>query len=120
MVLLDMEKFRKKVVTRSNGGLLGAKKVKEYVVIDYPKDGDKILPHQYTIRIGASEGNVEISIDDQPWQPCRKNQGYSWFDWQKISLGMHTCIARKKLASGKYKKSKVVRCMAVEKLQSKP
>lgn len=116
MVLLDIEKLRKKVVAKSNGTLLSSKP-KEYVVIDYPKDGDKILPYQYSVRIGASEGDVEISIDDKPWQPCRKNQGYYWFDWQKISLGMHTCIARKKLASGKYKKSKVVRCMAVEKIQ---
>ncbi len=115
MVLIDIDKLKKRIATKKTSPI----KVKEYVVIDYPQNGDKILPQEYTMRIGASNGSpVEVSIDNQPWVECRGDQGYYWYDWKDIPLGTHTCVARKKLVSGKYKKSKEVRCMATENLKN--
>lgn len=86
---------------------------KSSIVIDYPKNGEKIHPHHYAIRIGASGGEagetVEISIDGSEWKPCRAAGGYYWFDWHSISSGEHEIAARIKLPTGKYKKSKIVR-----------
>ena len=85
---------------------------KSYVVIDYPNEGDKFSSHYYTIRVGAGGGEaVEISIDGGEWISCRQNSGYFWFDWHSIPQGVHKIVARIKLVSGKFKKSKVVRCV---------
>ncbi len=84
---------------------------KSYIVIDYPKEGEKFYPHHYSIRIGAGGGeNVEISFDGGEWTGCRNTAGYFWFDWHSIASGSHKITARLKLADGKFKKSKAVRC----------
>lgn len=84
---------------------------KAYLVIDYPKNGEKLgLLHHYAIRIGAGGGeSVEISIDDGTWHLCRQAAGYFWYDWHAIPKGTHKIVARMKLANGKIKKSKITR-----------
>ena len=40
-----------------------AKKVKDQITIDYPKEGEILNPRHYAIRISAGNGEVEVSID---------------------------------------------------------
>lgn len=79
----------------------------EYVVIDYPKNLETITSRHYTLRIGASDCNgVDVSIDDQAWQPCRNACGYWWFDWNNLTPGTHQMVARLNKRNGEYLISK--------------
>ena len=87
----------------------------EYVVIDYPRNLETILTgHNYGVRIGASNCNgMDISINDQPWQPCRSAEGYWWFDWANFPAGTHQIVARMHKPNGEYLISKRRRCKAI-------
>ncbi|HOW27353.1 MAG TPA: hypothetical protein PK876_02475 [Elusimicrobiota bacterium] len=66
----------------------------QYVVIDYPMEGEIIGPC-YTVRIGAyPTPKVEVSIDGKDWCACRESAGYWWFDWSGYTPGPHTVEAR--------------------------
>jgi hypothetical protein len=68
---------------------------KDYIVIDHPKNNEVFNKGHYAFRIGASQCEaVEISIDDQPWHPCRHNAGYWWYDWNSHTAGNHQAVAR--------------------------
>ncbi|MDD2804024.1 MAG: hypothetical protein PHV33_00585 [Elusimicrobiales bacterium] len=85
----------------------------EYVVVDYPKNLETITSKQYTMRIGASDcTGVDISVNDQPWQPCRWANGYWWFDWTNYTTGTHQLVARMHKRNGEYLISKRRRCKA--------
>lgn len=63
---------------------------KSPVIIDYPQAGEPVLPGHYSIRITASEAaKAEISLDNSPWQPCRQDSGYWWYDWTGFEPGIH-------------------------------
>ena len=65
------------------------------IVLDYPKERERVTSPDYTFRIeakGASQ--VEISIDDNVWQPCRQADGYWWYDWSGYMSGKHQAVAR--------------------------
>lgn len=67
----------------------------DYVVLDHPINNETVRTGHYTIRAGASPcDKVEISIDDQPWVPCRHAVGYWWYDWHGYSAGSHQLVAR--------------------------
>ena len=83
---------------------------KDYAVIDFPANGEVLKPAHYAVRIGASQGPVEISIDGSAWKPCRQAGGYFWFDWNKIPLGDHKLAARARTRDGKTVKSKIIQC----------
>ena len=86
----------------------------EYVVVDYPKNLETITSRHYSVRIGASDcTGVDISINDQPWQPCRHTVGYWWFDWNNIQPGTHQLVARMHTRTGEYQISKRRRCKVV-------
>jgi hypothetical protein len=85
----------------------GKKKAKEVVgkparaavetalVVDFPVEGERILPGHYAIRINApAEERVEVSIDGGDWQECRSAVGFHWYDWQPTKSGRHTVCAR--------------------------
>lgn len=83
----------------------------EYVVVDYPKNLETITSWHYAVRVGASDcTGVDISIDDQPWQPCRNANGYWWFDWNHYQAGTHQLVARMHKRNGEYLISKRRRC----------
>ncbi|GEM_PF-3899453 len=88
-----------------------SKKEENYVVIDYPKEGEIITSPNYTIRIGASEGNtVEVSIDAAgSWNVCRLAEGYWWYDWANYSPGFHLVKARMVDSKGKVIKESISR-----------
>jgi hypothetical protein len=86
----------------------------EYVVLDYPKNLETITSRQYSVRIGACDcAGMDISIDDQPWQPCRHAVGYWWFDWNNYAPGTHQLVARMHKSNGDYVLSKRRRCKVV-------
>ena len=86
----------------------------EYVVVDYPKNLESITARQYSVRIGTSDcTGVDISVNDQPWQPCRHNVGYWWFDWSNFQPGTHQLVARMHQRNGEYLISKRRRCKVV-------
>ncbi len=83
----------------------------EYVVVDYPKNLETIAARHYSVRIGSSDcTGVDISINDQPWQPCRHAVGYWWFDWNDLQPGTHQLVARMHTHNGAYLISKRRRC----------
>ena len=83
----------------------------EYVVVDHPKNLETITARQYSVRIGASDcTGVDISLNDQPWQPCRHAVGYWWFDWNNFQPGTHQLVARMHKRNGEYLISKRRRC----------
>lgn len=85
-----------------------------YVVIDYPKHMETITSRHYTIRIGTSEAkNVEVSIDNGPWQSARHSVGYWWYDWNNITPGNHEIIAKMHKNNGSFLISKRRRCKVV-------
>ena len=110
MALMQLEKPKKRAFIKR---LITPALSNEYVVVDFPKNGEKILPVHYAFRIGANQENIEISMDGGEWKSCRKGSGYFWYDWNSIPAGKHKCAARMKLTNGKYKKSKSVAFMTV-------
>ena len=79
----------------------------EHVVIDYPKSLETLTSRHYSVRIGASEcTGMDISINDQPWQPCRYSVGYWWYAWNNFTPGTHQLVARMHKKNGGYLISK--------------
>ncbi|MDO8804200.1 MAG: glucose-6-phosphate isomerase [Elusimicrobiota bacterium] len=107
---------KKSTKTVTNGKANTAARTKlvntnEYVVVDHPKNLENITARQYSVRIGASDcTGVDISINDQPWQPCRHAVGYWWFDWNNFQPGTHQLVARMHKRNGEYLISKRRRC----------
>ena len=65
------------------------------ITVDYPQSREVVTSHDYTFRIAAkSASRVEISIDDNEWQPCRQSDGYWWYDWSGYMSGKHQAIAK--------------------------
>lgn len=113
----EMLKLAVKKNTKTNNTTTKAKIVintNEYVVVDYPKNLENITSRHYSVRIGASDcTGVDISVNDQPWQPCRHNVGYWWFDWNNFQPGTHQLVARLHKRNGEYLISKRRRCKVV-------
>lgn len=74
------------------------------VGIDYPQPGERIGTGPYTFRLTAPEDakEVRLSIDDGPWQPCRKEDGRWWFDWSSEAQGDHIAVCRVIEADGSF------------------
>jgi hypothetical protein len=65
------------------------------IAVDYPQDREIVTSREYTFRIAAGEASrVEISIDDNVWQPCRQADGYWWYDWSGYMSGKHQAVAK--------------------------
>jgi hypothetical protein len=65
------------------------------VAVDFPAAGERVASREYTFRITArAEGEVEISIDEGPWLPCRRAVGFWWHDWSGYAAGEHSVSAR--------------------------
>ena len=76
--------------------------------IDYPQSGEKIVSRQYTLRVGAPEAaeEVGVSINQGPWQFCRRAAGYWWHDWSGYEAGEHEVIARARAKNTRWLVSK--------------
>ncbi|MCX5795994.1 MAG: hypothetical protein NTY77_10905 [Elusimicrobia bacterium] len=65
------------------------------ITVDYPQERVCVTSRDYTFRIWArAAGRVEISIDDNVWQPCRQADGFWWYDWSGYMPGRHQAVAR--------------------------
>lgn len=65
------------------------------ITVDYPKENEIVTSPEYTFRVAAkSASRVEISIDDNVWQPCRQADGYWWYDWSAYMSGRHQAVAK--------------------------
>ncbi|MBV9079911.1 MAG: hypothetical protein JO102_02190, partial [Elusimicrobia bacterium] len=72
--------------------------------IDFPVEGELVLPGHYAVRVSAPEGSgPEISTDGKQWNACRPAVGYFWFDWWPSAKGRVTLQLRLK-ANGKWTK----------------
>jgi hypothetical protein len=84
------------------------------ILIDYPKENEKVFKGSYGIRISAEpHSEVEISIDGADWQPCREAVGYWWFDWKPGITSSFKIIARSRIGKGKWKKSEARTCHVI-------
>jgi hypothetical protein len=82
--------------------------------IDYPGEGELVREGIYAVRISAEpEMEVEISINNGEWRPCRESIGYWWFDWRPAEAGPCLLIARSRAANGRWKKSDVRSCRVI-------
>lgn len=67
------------------------------VGIEYPYASEVIARSQsYSFRISApvDAKEVRLSIDDEGWQQCRKDDAHWWFDWTPQAPGEHVAVAR--------------------------
>ncbi|MFI5350590.1 MAG: hypothetical protein ACHQ2Z_13670 [Elusimicrobiota bacterium] len=65
------------------------------VSIDYPTSGERVVSREYTFRISADPtADVEVSVDDEAWRPCRRAAGFWWHDWTGYREGPHSVVAR--------------------------
>lgn len=72
--------------------------------VDYPASGETVVSAQYTIRLSAPEKTegLDVSIDQGPWLPCRKAEGFWWYDWSGYGDGAHAVIARTPGKNGRF------------------
>jgi hypothetical protein len=75
--------------------------------VQYPQDGESVVSREYAVRVGSpdSADAVDVSIDQGPWLPCRRNAGYWWYDWSGYSEGEHEIIARTRAQNGRWRMS---------------
>jgi len=69
------------------------------VSIDYPQEGERVHRGHYGIRITGGDGESQISIDDGPWQACRSDSGYHWYDWFPEQTGTHRLLVRSRVGA---------------------
>lgn len=68
--------------------------------IEFPRDGERIEPGHYAIKVRADAALVEVAIDDRNWLPCRVEAGAWVYDWSGYLAGGHTIHARAHGADG--------------------
>ncbi len=75
---------------------IAEKSAAEKIILDYPRESETIISALYTFRVGAAPdvSRVEISIDGEPWKPCRQAVGYWWYDWAGYGDGPHQARVR--------------------------
>lgn len=72
--------------------------------IDFPQQNEKITSREYGMRVTAADGaeQVDVSINQGPWQPCRLAVGHWWFDWSGFDAGEYEVIARARANGGRW------------------
>jgi hypothetical protein len=72
-----------------------ARSKKKTISIDFPVDGEQIIPGHYAVRISAGPLSlVEINVGGKEWYPCRESLSYYWFDWNPVKPGRVKLTAR--------------------------
>jgi hypothetical protein len=93
-----------------NSKLTKTQPLKNYVVIDHPRNGEVIRSDYYAFRLGTSPSNrVEVCVNGKDWMPCRNSVGYWWFDWFNYTPGTYKLKARAIKGNSKTQSSKTVR-----------
>ena len=75
--------------------------------IEYPQQDETVISRSYAIRVAApaSVEALDVSIDQGPWRPCRKDVGFWWYDWSDFPDGEHEIIARIRGRGGRWRMS---------------
>ena len=83
--------------------------VEAHVIMEYPKEREIVISPNYSFRLSASDEAqmVEVSVDGDPWQACRKTGSHYWFDWENYLSGRHEIAARAWLFSDQIEESAV-------------
>ena len=79
--------------------------------IDYPQEGEKIIPGHYAIRISADATDVEINVSGD-WKKCRTSVGFFWYDWQPTP-GRYELKFRYRSGKGRWKEGPATQCSVV-------
>lgn len=67
------------------------------IAIEYPQEEETVDTAEsifFKIKTNVPVSQVEISIDDNDWLPCRESGGYWWFAWSGFLSRWHTVHAR--------------------------
>lgn len=66
------------------------------VWIEYPKKDEVVGYPTYSIQVATVPEaiNVDVSIDQGEWRPCRESLGLWWYDWSGYEAGEHEVVAR--------------------------
>src|SRR5687767_388271 len=90
---------------------MGKTSTEEYLLLDYPEEGERITVPKYMIRIEAScqAHRVQVSVDRGPWRSCRAWAGFWWYEWSGYLPGRHQVIGRVIAQDGRAVVSKVRR-----------
>jgi hypothetical protein len=70
--------------------------------IDYPAEGERVLPGHYAVRMtagGASQ--AQARLDGGPWRDCRPAVGHFWLDWAP-EAGPAVIEARARAGKGRW------------------
>ena len=72
------------------------------VWVSFPQENEMITHPSYTMQIGTAPGagQVEISVDQGDWIPCREALALWWHDWSGYDAGEHEVVARAKRDDG--------------------
>lgn len=75
--------------------------------IEYPRQDEVVVSPAYSLRIAAPAAveALDVSIDQGPWRPCRKDAGCWWYDWSGYADGAHEIIARTRGQNGRWRMS---------------
>ncbi|MFA5138260.1 MAG: response regulator [Elusimicrobiota bacterium] len=76
------------------------------IALDYPQEGETVRTGAgYTFRVSApAEADaVELCIGKEPWQECRQDGGYWWYDWSGFAPGKYQARARLRTPDGHLK-----------------
>ena len=75
------------------------------VTVDYPQEGEQILPGHYSIRVtAAGAAQAQVRFGDGEWLDCRESVGHFWFDWNAVS-GEFALGARARVDKGRWASS---------------
>jgi len=84
------------------------------VTVDFPHEGELVLPGHYAVRVSAQPGyDVEISTDGKEWSLTRPSVGFHWFDWWPSASGRTVLSARVKSGKGRWKKVSERECIVI-------
>jgi hypothetical protein len=71
------------------------------LAVEDPQEGELIRAPAYAFRIEADAPRVEIAIDGDDWRPCRRNDGYWWYEWSGYESGRHQAMVRGETRAGR-------------------
>jgi hypothetical protein len=83
--------------------------------IDFPQEGELVVPGHYAVRITAQPGfDVEISTDGKIWQFTRPSVGFHWFDWYPAKPGRTVLSVRVKSGKSRWKTASERECVVLD------
>ncbi|MBI3297240.1 MAG: hypothetical protein HYZ75_03685 [Elusimicrobia bacterium] len=75
--------------------------MKTGVDVDCPREGEVVAAPECRIRVRApaEATEVEVSISQCPWEPCRREAGSWSYDWSSYDDGDYQLAARARIGA---------------------